>query len=415
MKIKNKILWLFLIFYLLPLNIYAELNIENLQNTLEYSSLSKVNNFEQYKNFLRSIIDIKNKFIPQISTHNFAMLLSLITTMLSTLSILLYFRPQKKHKKYKYKKNIKKKIKSTKILSKLQEIKNKLTRKNTDKNDGDADDEDDADDDNVDNVDNFQDVSDTSIGVHTHANSSSKIHGQDFTRTDTSDDDISTEKIQSVKILLPNELSKRKIIYPSMENKHLVNKFREIRTKIYKTAKTENFILMVGAINMHGGTNFVSLSMGAAFSFDLSRNILLIDCNLTKTNLHEYVDIEPKLGLADYLEDESIDINDIIYETGIQRLRMIPAGKPRIMSSELLMSRHFEPMLRKMLKRFPDRIIILNSPAMVSDSPDARLLADICDYAVITVSYGEVKLAELEQARDLFEYDKLIGVILNKW
>ena len=63
-------------------------------------------------------------------------------------------------------------------------------------------------------------------------------------------------------------------------------------------------------------------------------------------------------------------------------------------------------------KRYPDRFVILDAPSL-EDSPDARILADLCDYNVLVVPHAKVTEAQIVKAVESFPESKFAGVIIN--
>jgi protein-tyrosine kinase len=209
-----------------------------------------------------------------------------------------------------------------------------------------------------------------------------------------------------------DELSERKILHPGMPNKEILNTFREIRTQLLKRAEGGNFVVMVTSITGKAGASFVSTNLGAVLALDKTKTALLIDCNLYDPSLSKLLDVEPDYGLTDYLAEEHLDINDIIYASGIPRLRIIPAGTHVEVGAEYFSSVRMKQFLSDLKQRYPDRFVILDVPA-VGLWAEARILTELSDFAVLVVPYGKITESQVVAAIDAIGEDKLAGMVFN--
>ncbi|SFR40330.1 exopolysaccharide/PEP-CTERM locus tyrosine autokinase [Marinobacter gudaonensis] len=219
-------------------------------------------------------------------------------------------------------------------------------------------------------------------------------------------------RMQEPRRLTPDDLEERRIIYPESPNRALVNKFRDLRTKLLELSGGNNFTMVVSGAGEGAGSSFVALNLAAAFAFDQSKTALIIDCNLREPSLHSVLDIIPDQGLTDFLDDPDYDIARILYPTGIPRLRLIPAGSRRETPSEFFTSFRMKQFIQAVRKRYPDRFIVLDT-APISDSPDARILTELCDYGLLVIPHGKITPAAAEQAATAFNPDKFVGAIIN--
>lgn len=209
-----------------------------------------------------------------------------------------------------------------------------------------------------------------------------------------------------------DDLEERRIIYPDSSNRKLVNHFRNLRTKLVEISAGNNFTMVVTGACEGAGSSFVALNLAAAFAFDHSKTALIIDCNLREPSIHTTLDIMPEVGLTDFLDEPDFDIARILYPTGITRLRMIPAGSRRETPAEFFTSFRMKQFLQAVRRRYPDRFIILDT-APISDSPDARILSELCDYTMLVVPHGRLTPAGIAEAATAFNQEKFVGAVIN--
>lgn len=214
--------------------------------------------------------------------------------------------------------------------------------------------------------------------------------------------------------LTTRTLEERRIIHRDESAREQADAFREVRTRLLALGGANNFVTLVAPVSHRSGGSFVARNLAAAFAFDEAKTALLIDCDVRHPVQHTALGVKPTDGgLIDYLEHPALGVEKILYHTGIPRLRLIPAGKPREMSAEYFSSFRMRAVLDSLRSRYPDRYLFLDSPP-VKGSPDARILADLADFIVLVVGYGRDTPAAVAQAASIFDPNRFAGVVFNQ-
>lgn len=230
------------------------------------------------------------------------------------------------------------------------------------------------------------------------------------------EDEESREKIKrmaEIGRLGYSELEDLRIIHPGMRQPKALNVFRELRTKLYKlNSNNENFVLLVSSIAPGGGSSFVTMNLGAAIALDESKTAIVVDCNVYEPALQRILPVDPEYGLVDYLENITLEAEDVIYSTGIRRLRIVPAGNRREPGTEFFTSSRMRRFVEELRSRYRDRYVLIDAPP-VSTSADVRILAELCDFVVLVVPFGKVTQAQVQSSVDAIGENKLAGVIFN--
>lgn len=225
----------------------------------------------------------------------------------------------------------------------------------------------------------------------------------------------SITRIAETTALTPSQMQERSIISPSAMGQPQVDAFRQVRTRLLAAANDENNIVtLVAPVSRGSGGSFVARNLAAAFAFDEAKSAVLIDCDLYRPSQHTTMRINPfKGGLVNYLEDPATFIADMLYETGIPRLRLIPAGPAPTRNTEYFSSFRMRLLVDSLRSRYPDRYLFLDSPP-VRGAPDARILADIADVVVLVAGYGRDSPDEIARAAANFDPTKFAGVVFNE-
>jgi len=213
--------------------------------------------------------------------------------------------------------------------------------------------------------------------------------------------------------LTSTQLEARSLIHRGSGAKAGVEAFRELRTRLLAMGNG-NFVTLVAPVSRGSGGSFVARNLAAAMAFDEAKSALLADCDLRYPSQHLTLQIDPtRGGLIDLLEAVEGQISDVLYETGVPRLRLLPAGKSREIGTEYFSSVRMRLLIDSLRSRYPDRYIFLDSPP-VRGAPDARILAELADLVVLVAGYGRDTPASIAQAAANFDPGKFAGVVFNE-
>jgi exopolysaccharide/PEP-CTERM locus tyrosine autokinase len=219
-------------------------------------------------------------------------------------------------------------------------------------------------------------------------------------------------KMDEPRLFNDDELLEKKIIFANSPHRQDLNTFRTLRTKLLELSKGQNFSIVVTSPQPEGGTSFIAANLAAAFALDTSKTAVIIDCHIRHPSLHEIFDLFPEYGLTDFLESPDLGIGSIIYPSGIKRLRVIPAGQQRESGAEFFTSFRMKQFLNAVKKRYPDRFIIIDAPSVI-ESPDSKILSELCNYTLLVVPKGKLTESTIQEAVSAFNPDKLAGVVFN--
>lgn len=208
------------------------------------------------------------------------------------------------------------------------------------------------------------------------------------------------------------ELDELKILNGSMQNSKILNIFRELRTQLLNTNKKKNFVCMVASVSQGGGASYVASNLAAVFALDKTKTSLLIDANIYAPSLGKLIIGGAETGITDYLSDSGLDIKDVVYATGIPRLRVIPIGENREAAAEYFSSDKMQDFVKEIRTRYSDRYVFIDSPPIL-DSSEARILSEVVDVVVLVVGHGSVTQEQVEAAIQIVEKDKLAGLVYN--
>jgi receptor protein-tyrosine kinase len=161
------------------------------------------------------------------------------------------------------------------------------------------------------------------------------------------------------------------------------------------------------------GKTFTAMNLALSISTELDSTVLLIDGDVLRCSLSTLLGIEKEKGLIDLLEDKNCTVGDVILETQIPRLKVISAGKRSDKSTELIASKEMEDLLNEITVRYHDRIVIFDSPPLLSTS-ESIVLNQHMGQVLVVVEAGGTPVEAIKDTLSRLDSDKAIGLVLNK-
>jgi receptor protein-tyrosine kinase len=231
----------------------------------------------------------------------------------------------------------------------------------------------------------------------------------------------SSQQAHKETIVLNGErLTDKGFIYSIESAHHIQEEFRHIKRKLLnnafgaasKTLKHSNLI-MVTSSNPNEGKTFISINLALSIALEQNKTVLLIDADVLRPSLHRELEFESKQGLLEYLLDEVASLSDVIYNTNIDNLKLIPAGKPHHLTNELLASTRMATLAEELAERYPDRIVIFDCPPIlgVTETP---VLSSLVGQAVVVVEESKTKIDSVKKAVSQLDEDIAVGFVMNK-
>lgn len=219
--------------------------------------------------------------------------------------------------------------------------------------------------------------------------------------------------MKEIKLFSPEQLEELKVIYAGCKDYKTLNEYRELRTKLLKRSHNKNFVAMISSINMGAGATHIALNLAASIALDHNKTALIIDCNTHSTGISEHLTIPTSLGLTNFLAQDTDEIEKIIYQSGIPRVRIIPAGIRTDYAAEYFSSEKMIRFINKIKHRYPDRFIILDTPP-IELYAESQILASLCDFSILVIRYGQASQAQVKMGISIIGEEKLAGLIFNK-
>ena len=116
--------------------------------------------------------------------------------------------------------------------------------------------------------------------------------------------------------------------------------------------------IMVTSPLQGAGKTFISSNLAYALALEKDRNVLLIDTDNANPSLTRQMKLTGQQGLYDLLSDTGLTLEQVVCQTDIPGLWVLPAGKTATDSLELLNSHRCKEIFHQLEDRDPNGIII---------------------------------------------------------
>ena len=188
--------------------------------------------------------------------------------------------------------------------------------------------------------------------------------------------------------------------------------FRALRTNLTFIDAADHPETIVVTSSLAGeGKSTVTMNLAMTMA-QADANVCLIEADLRRPKVLEYMGMDGSLGLTDALIGHASPF-DVLQRYGDSNLWVMGAGAIPPNPSELLGSAQMRAVLTELGERF-DQVIIDAPPVL--PVTDAVVLSKIVDGAIVVVGSGRVETDQLEQTLEALESvnGRVLGVILNR-
>ena len=217
-----------------------------------------------------------------------------------------------------------------------------------------------------------------------------------------------------------SRLKSQNFITPQAEHSNMAEEFRMIKRPLLdhafgqNSARVRNGNLIMVTSSLPGeGKTFSTINLAMSIAMEMGRTVLLVDADAPNPNLLKKLGVSYDKGLLDLLEDSDLKLSNVIIRTNIENLSILPAGRHNRHATELLASDAMSALLDDMAQRYPDRIILFDSPPLLVTS-EASVLASHMGQIVMVVEAEKTPQPAVKQALALIEDCELTWVLLNK-
>jgi exopolysaccharide/PEP-CTERM locus tyrosine autokinase len=200
----------------------------------------------------------------------------------------------------------------------------------------------------------------------------------------------------------------------------LLEEFRVIKRPLLQRAfaarapgdKPANLIMVTSSLPGEGKT-WCSINLAMSIAMELDHTVLLVEADVARPSVLRTLGLPPQRGLMDVLADPKLDVADVMLRTNVDTLSILPAGTSTPRATELLASSGMSSLLAEIATRYPDRVVIFDSPPLLLTS-EARVLATHMGQIAMVVEAEKTTQHAVLEALAQLEGCSNVNLIYNK-
>ena len=171
-------------------------------------------------------------------------------------------------------------------------------------------------------------------------------------------------------------------------------------------------LIMVSSAMPGEGKSFTAINLAMSMAMELDHSVLLVDADVSRPSVLQRLGFARRQGLMDVLTGSST-LEQTILTTNVDKLRLLPAGFPNPRATELLASDVMVRLIEELANRYPDRVIVFDSPPLLITT-ESRELASHMGQVVMVVEANRATHANVRQSLNAIEHCPVRLLVLNK-
>lgn len=180
----------------------------------------------------------------------------------------------------------------------------------------------------------------------------------------------------------------------------------------HRGEKPANLIMITSSLPGEGKT-FCAINLAMSIAMELDHTVLLVDADVARPSVLRTLGLPGQRGLMELLLDERADMSELLLHTNIDGLTLLPAGAANARATELLASQAMANLLQEMAGRYPDRIIIFDSPPLLLTT-EAHVLAAHMGQIVVVVEAEKTSQHAVQESLRQLEGLHNVNLVYNK-
>jgi len=167
-------------------------------------------------------------------------------------------------------------------------------------------------------------------------------------------------------------------------------------------------VLAISSVVSGEGKTITSLNLSLALAGTSSGRVLLIDSDLRKPSVHEYLGLKPGKGFSDLLRAPDDEIGKYVWKLG--DLYILPGGSSLTNPVSLLASQSARDLFKRLKDEFD--FIVVDTPPVLP-VVDTHILAGLADGVILVVRARYTRREVFERGLESFQVTNLRGAVVN--
>ncbi len=188
-----------------------------------------------------------------------------------------------------------------------------------------------------------------------------------------------------------------------------------IRTQILQEMDNNGWqFLAVTSATPGCGKSVTACNLALSIARLSERSVLLVDMDMQKPKVAEYLGIKSQQGLLSVLED-GFGLANVVVQAGIERskLLVLPGEACTSGASEWMASQTMATLLQIIKREFRSRIVIFDMPPMLVGDGVISILPQM-DAVLLVAGVGTTSVADIKECHKHLKTTPVIRVLVNR-
>ena len=210
------------------------------------------------------------------------------------------------------------------------------------------------------------------------------------------------------------------LIAPESESRLFEDEYRVIKRPILQGAFGANaesidnaHVVLVSSALSGDGKTFTCINLALSIAREQDVGVVLVDADVRKPHISSLFDAQDEPGLLDYLDGSSSAISEIRLPTNVDGLSIVPTGRSRENSTELLSSSRMAEFITSARTNDHRNIVLIDSSPLLQTT-ESRALAGEAGQVVIVVHAGVTPKGAVSDALATLDKSKPTNLVLNQ-
>jgi protein-tyrosine kinase len=210
------------------------------------------------------------------------------------------------------------------------------------------------------------------------------------------------------------EIFSPRLVVANDYNLPISEEYRKLKSVVVQLTNGDrkyNTLMVTSSIGGEG-KSVTALNLALTLAQGYDHRVVLIDTDLRNPSMYHYLGLKSRAGLTDCLMDGA-DLEDVLVNTGLGSLLVLPAGRSVTNPVEVLSSAKMTEFVDRMKQRFAGYYVIFDlSPVL--PFAEARIVGSMVDGVIFVVKEGGASVKDVRDALEALKGTNILGVVYNK-
>lgn len=222
-----------------------------------------------------------------------------------------------------------------------------------------------------------------------------------------------------------DDLQRKKLIGHTRHAKRLQSEMRTIKSRLMSAINFFDFkrgargrggenVILVTSARQGEGKSFLSINLALSLALEDQVQVLLVDADAEQNSVSQFFGLgRDRAGLLDRLSDPKMDLSRALLRAEGTTLSVLPAGRRKGSSVELYGGPAMSKLLEEISNRYPDRLIIFDSPPLLATN-EPMVLGTQIQQVLLVVEAGKTTEATVRATLDILGRKDRVSLVLNQ-